>query len=940
MICFFLYEKGLIQRFLTIISVLYWGVLEFLFTFAAVTISLNQYRMKTRPYLFFLLLSLAAPVAQAQSSVQEEKDYVSRTEVLNTFHTPRLLQQKNLNPEALRALKFLYAYMPWPDVADYPLDYHVAQVEYALKARTEMKWGKSVPDREWYHFVLPVRVNNEHLDDFRTTCYEELKQRVQGLSMEQAVLEVNHWCHEHVTYQPSDSRTSSPLASMRTATGRCGEESTLLVAALRTVGIPARQVYTPRWAHTDDNHAWVEAYVHGRWHFLGACEPEPVLDLGWFNQPASRGMLMHTKVFGRYTGPEDVISANNCYTEINVTDNYARTARTTVCVVNGQGQPVSHARVDFKIYNYGELYTVQATHADGQGRASILTGLGDMVVWASDGTHYGWAQITGGKTEQVQVRLNRRAGERYTEELTLVPPKGENNLPEVTSQAAAANVRRLAQEDSIRTAYVRTFAGEEQTRQCAARTGLDYERVRRQTLRSCGNWQTLFALLQEFPEEATLEVLENLTDKDLRDFDREVLKGHLLCILPAKKAERQGGLTAGQLDFRNRYVHAPRIANENLSNWRNYFVSQLPKRLRQTIGQNPQRFAEWIQQNVEEYSAGNPMGYTLSPEKTYEGRRGHWRNQGLLFVAACRSMGVPARIDEVTGKVQYLLPAGLQQTPCEADAEWKTVNFSPQQSEVLSAQGEQKQVALDYSPRRYMENPAYYYHFTLSRLADGMPHLQNYAEGDNWKNRFESGVKVDAGDYLLTSGTRMADGTVLVRLQAFPVQGTGVQHEPLVMREDRQGVQVIGQFNAENRYEDPQSQCIRSILSTTGRGYYVTGLIRANHEPTNHILHDLEKMRSSLEAWGRPILLLFPNRDEYERFMQNRSEFTNLPSTLSFGIDSEGSVQADLFGHGLTDSRELPLIVIADTFNRVVFLSQGYTIGLGERIHTTVGKIE
>ena len=40
-----------------------------------------------------------------------------------------------------------------------------------------------------------------------------------------------------VTYQPSDSRTSSPLASIKSAYGRCGEESTFTVAALRAVGI-------------------------------------------------------------------------------------------------------------------------------------------------------------------------------------------------------------------------------------------------------------------------------------------------------------------------------------------------------------------------------------------------------------------------------------------------------------------------------------------------------------------------------------------------------------------------------------------------------------------------------------------------------------------------------------------------------------------------------
>jgi len=103
-----------------------------------------------------------------------------------------------------------------------------------------------------------------------------------NLDMYQAALEVNHWCHEKVTYKATDERTSAPLATVKTAFGRCGEESTFTVAALRAVSLPARQVYTPRWAHTDDNHAWVEVWVNGSWHYLGACEPEPELNRGWF----------------------------------------------------------------------------------------------------------------------------------------------------------------------------------------------------------------------------------------------------------------------------------------------------------------------------------------------------------------------------------------------------------------------------------------------------------------------------------------------------------------------------------------------------------------------------------------------------------------------------------------------------------------------------------
>ena len=152
-----------------------------------------------------------------------------------------------------------------PDRADYSEQFYFRNYLTSLKARDEMPWGKSVPEREFEHFVLPVRVNNENLDTARMVFYGELKDRVQGLSMEDAILEVNHWCHEKVSYRPSDARTSSPLATMRTAYGRCGEDSTFLVAALRSVCIPARQVYTPRWAHTDDNHAWVEAWANGKW---------------------------------------------------------------------------------------------------------------------------------------------------------------------------------------------------------------------------------------------------------------------------------------------------------------------------------------------------------------------------------------------------------------------------------------------------------------------------------------------------------------------------------------------------------------------------------------------------------------------------------------------------------------------------------------------------
>lgn len=209
-----------------------------------------------------------------------QKDLTSKSSlpIWEIFNKPLSAQEK-------QAMEFLYAYMPLSDLADYNPEFFLKNVRMSLLAREEMPWGKTLPEEEFLHFVLPVRVNNENLDSFRMVMYPELKERIKGLSMKEAVLEINHWCLEKVTYRGTDSRTSAPLSTIKKSFGRCGEESTFTVSAMRAMGIPALQIYTPRWAHSDDNHAWVEVWVDGTWKYLGACEPDADLNMGWFSEP-------------------------------------------------------------------------------------------------------------------------------------------------------------------------------------------------------------------------------------------------------------------------------------------------------------------------------------------------------------------------------------------------------------------------------------------------------------------------------------------------------------------------------------------------------------------------------------------------------------------------------------------------------------------------------
>ena len=169
---------------------------------------------------------------------QVEQDYEARLSQFSILNSQ--LNLDTLCRAEREAMQFLYAYMPYSDLADYTPAFYLDQVRYAFTARKEMPWGKMVPEDIFRHFVLVYRVNNENLDTARQYMFHQLKERVQGMTMEQAALEVNHWCHEHVAYRAADSRTSAPLATLRTSLGRCGEESTFAVTALRSVGSCSR----------------------------------------------------------------------------------------------------------------------------------------------------------------------------------------------------------------------------------------------------------------------------------------------------------------------------------------------------------------------------------------------------------------------------------------------------------------------------------------------------------------------------------------------------------------------------------------------------------------------------------------------------------------------------------------------------------------------------
>lgn len=888
-------------------------------------------RFMNKKHLFTLLFTLLV-----WTSCNNQQHFITdaayRAEVENDFQAKQAaLPNGNLfavfndqmTPEEREALTFMYAYMPIGDITDYSGDFYLKNIRSSFQARNEMPWGDSIPEDIFRHFVLPVRINNENLDESRMVFFDELKDRVKGLSLYDAVLEVNHWCHEKVIYTPSDGRTSSPLASVKTAYGRCGEESTFTVAALRSVGIPARQVYTPRWAHTDDNHAWVEAWVNGKWYFLGACEPEPVLNLGWFNGPAYRGMLMHTKVFGKYNGPEDVMERTDGYTEINVIDNYAPSAKAVITVTDANGKPVKDALVEFKIYNYAEFNSVARKKTDADGKCSLSAGKGDMLVWASKDGKFGYSKVSFGKDGEVTIALNKKPGDVETIALDIIPPVDGSIPAEVTPEQKEANAKRLLEEDAIRNKYVATFYTEEKAEALAKELGIDPMKTEDFMIGSRGNWMEIEKFLRETPAEKraqAMALLDVVSAKDLRDTPASVFADHL------------NNTPAVQSEWFNEYIMNPRVANEFLTPYKSFFAANIEPSLAKQAVENPQALVDWVKNNVSINDALNAQRIPIMPMGVWKSRIADKGSRNIFFVAVARSLGIPARIEPVARKIQYF-----------KDNAWVDVDFEA----AVQTTAKQGKVIASYQPIKALQDPKYYSHFTIAKvLPNGTLQTLNFERGgnvdmglgDTWSGLLKKPLSMDEGNYMLVTGTRMANGSVLAEIEFFNVEADKTTPIQLEMRESKDEIQVIGNFNSENKFKRADNGEETSLLATTGRGYYIVALLGSRQEPTNHAMRDIAAVKKELEDWGRGIVLLFPDEKGYKNF--DPKEFGDLPGTITYGLDIDGAIQKEMAtAMKLQNANTLPIFLIADTFNRVVFVSQGYTIGLGEQLMKVIHKL-
>ena len=803
-----------------------------------------------------------------------------------------LVPMESLNGDKLFCMKFLVASLPASDVASYNGELLLKFVRHALFLRENTSWGKQIPDDLFLNYILSYRVNNEEIEFCRGEFYRELRERISGKSMVEAALEINYWCFEQATYRPTDDRTASPLTVVRRCFGRCGEESTLAVNAFRSAGIPARQCYVPRWSHCDDNHAWVEVWVDGRWHYLGACEPEPVLDKGWFTYAASKAMLVHSRVFSPLLSGGEITGRSGCVTEINHLASYAETVPLIVTVLDENGQPAAGAQVQFQVPNGAELYPIAALSTNDSGQVFFTTGKGCLMVFASRGGLFGWQRADLHSCGSVTITL-RAADDLPKEwEADFFPPEGMiRPEPALSEEADRIHQAKLNQAAAVRESRCAGYFVREKAEETARMYPLFQNEILDFLQKARGNRQEVERfLLDGGPSEQKVRMLETLSEKDLADLNADTLNEHLRY---AEPFERE---TDAEL-FR-RYVLCPRIENEQLVPYRAFLTDFFSAETREEFRRSPALIQKAIDERINDcdwdYGA-----LSADPRGLLQMGSGSERSKSILFVAICRTLGIPARLDPVFGQPQFYTGS---------------VWADPRRSQPENSAG-----AVLLLKRAGSEPLRYGEHFTVARLCDGV--YRTLQCGADWNGKALR-MELPPGEYRILTANRQIDGSVLLRAETVHFSANETVEKTVRLRESQIASRLRHMPIGEYLLTAPDGGRVPLSVLAAQAPATILAVLKPGAEPTEHLLNEMIELRDSYR--DKNTVLIVPSPGSNNPTL--RHTLKAIPSIRLFTCDERGFEERLCADLQLGD-RRLPLAAVLGKNMHAKFAFSNYNVG-------------
>lgn len=149
------------------------------------------------------------------------------------------------------------------DIENITSELLINTIDLAFQAWKKNPWCKEVSFENFCEYVLPYRVHDEPLSDYRAFFQKEfswLKDSMKNPEdIQEACLLINNHIAENFIFIENMHGMPYPTAKQMYSfgAGECGHRYFLAVSAMRSVGIPVAIDYSPQWNHWPGTHSWV-----------------------------------------------------------------------------------------------------------------------------------------------------------------------------------------------------------------------------------------------------------------------------------------------------------------------------------------------------------------------------------------------------------------------------------------------------------------------------------------------------------------------------------------------------------------------------------------------------------------------------------------------------------------------------------------------------------
>ena len=397
------------------------------------------------------------------------------------------------------------------------------------------------------------------------------------------------------------------------------------------------------------------------------------------------------------------------------------------------------------------------------------------------------------------------------------------------------------------------------------------------------------------------DYLMSFSDKDMRDITTDVLESHFTYqYYYCYDVHKKGLLPA-------------RISNEMVRPYR----KELGKVFQ---GFTADSLRRWTEQHIAVDDTGNYYRCPISPVGVYKLRHADAHSRDIFFIAACRSAGIPAYMDNATEQLFVY---------DDNKKNWQIVSFAERQEPAKTGK-----LRLEYHGNPELK-PQYWTHFTIAKFNDGDFTSFDY-ENDPRVAKFPATLELEAGYYMLSTGNRYSDGATLSRLEFFNIpEGTTVTKEIVIRPLEARAGQSYG-YIAESTQATIDGNAVALALLAKEKPL-VLCFIDPNREPTRHTLKELGAMKAAFEKWGGNILMVIPKDKLTQPFDKKH---WNLPKNTIVTVDGSGLLKKVLAESKQYFRDNYPLIFIADKEGNLVFKSEGYRIGTAELVYKTLKQIK